>query len=86
MGDYTRSNYRNRAITEFMLMLRNFILSVVAVCGIPAVLLYAFIVATDMPDVIFSYSSKQCIKVIYPDGTEGSCDKLPRKFNHVWGR
>lgn len=86
MGDYTRSNYRNRAITEILIMLRNFILSVVAVLGIPGVLVWAFIVATDTPDVIFSYSSKECVKVIYPDGTEGSCDKLPVKFNHVWGQ
>ena len=64
----------------------NFVLSTVAVLGFPAVIVWMFIQATDTPDVIFSYSSKQCVKVIYPDGTEGTCDKLPKKFNHVWGR
>ena len=86
MGDYTRNNYRHRMIKSFVLMARNFVLASIATLGIPAVLLYAFIVATDTPDVIFSYSSKQCVKVIYPDGTEGTCDKLPKKFNHIWGR
>ena len=69
-----------------MTYLTNFLLTVVALLALPAVLIWAFIVATDTPDVIYSYSSKQCIKVVYPDGTEGSCDKLPVKFNHVWGR
>lgn len=64
----------------------NFVLSAVAVLGFPAVIVWAFIQATDTPDVIFSYSSKQCVKVIYPDGTEGTCDKLPPKFNHIWGQ
>ena len=64
----------------------NFVLSTVAVLGFPAVIVWMFIQATDTPDVIFSYSSKQCVKVIYPDGTEGTCDNLPKKFNHIWGR
>ena len=66
--------------------LTNFILSTFAVLALPAVLAWGFIQATDTPDVIFSYSSKQCVKVVYPDGSEGTCDKLPRKLNHVWGR
>lgn len=64
----------------------NFLLSAFAVLAMPAVLIWAFIIATDTPDVIYSYSSKKCVKVIYPDGTEGDCANLPRKFNHVWGR
>ena len=63
----------------------NFVLSTVAVLGFPAVIVWMFIVATDTPDVIFSYSSKQCVRVDYPDGSHGDCSKLPRKFNHIWG-
>lgn len=63
----------------------DFVLGAVAALGIPAVLIWAFIVATDTPDVVFSYSSKQCVKVIYPDGTNGSCNNLPSKFNFIWG-
>lgn len=63
----------------------DFVLGAFAVLGIPAVLIWAFIVATDTPDVIFSYSSKQCVRVINADGTAGSCDSLPAKFNFIWG-
>lgn len=65
--------------------LLDFLLGVFAVLGIPAVLVWAFIVATDQPDVIFSYSSKKCVRVINADGTNGSCDSLPAKFNFIWG-
>ena len=64
----------------------NFVLSTVAVLGFPAVVVWMFIQATDTPDVIFSYSSKECVRVDYPDGTHGDCSKLPKKFNFVWGR
>lgn len=64
----------------------NFVLSTVAVLGFPAVIVWMFIQATDTPDVIFSYSSKECVRVDYPDGTHGDCSKLPRKFNFVWGK
>lgn len=64
----------------------NFVLSTVAVLGFPGVIVWMFIVATDMPDVIYSYSSKQCVKVVYPDGKEGDCSKLPKKFHHIWGQ
>ena len=64
----------------------NFVLSTVAVLGFPAVVVWMFIQATDTPDVIFSYSSKQCVRVDYPDGTHGDCSKLPKKFNFIWGR
>ena len=64
----------------------NFVLSTVAVLGFPAVIIWMFVQATDTPDVIFSYSSKECVRVDYPDGTHGDCSKLPRKFNFVWGR
>ncbi len=63
----------------------DFVLGAVAALGVPAVLVWAFLVATDQPDVIFSYSSKQCVRVINPDGSDGSCDSLPKKFNFVWG-
>lgn len=63
----------------------NFVLSTVAVLGFPAVIVWMFVQATDTPDVIFSYSSKQCVRVDYPDGSHGDCSKLPEKFNHIWG-
>lgn len=63
----------------------DFVLGAVAALGVPAVLVWAFLVATDQPDVIFSYSSKQCVRVINPDGSDGSCASLPKKYNLIWG-
>lgn len=64
----------------------NFVLSAVAVLGFPAVIVWMFVQATDTPDVIFSYSSKECVRVDYPDGTHGDCSKLPKRFNFIWGK
>lgn len=38
----------------------------------------------ETPDVEFSWSTKQCVQVIYGDGTIGTCDKMPSRYNHVW--
>jgi hypothetical protein len=40
--------------------------------------------ALSMPDVHFSYTTEECVKVInYTDEVFG-CENLPSKFNHVW--
>lgn len=31
-------------------------------------------------EVIFSYSTKECVKVINADGTLGDCSKLPENY------
>lgn len=36
-------------------------------------------------EVIFSYSTKECVKVINADGTLGDCSKLPENYNFTWG-
>lgn len=40
----------------------------------------------ELPDVVFSYSTKQCVSVTYIDGTAGDCSNLPKKYNFYWGR
>lgn len=40
--------------------------------------------ALGTPEVEYSWSTKQCVRVVYMDGTFGSCDKLPSKFDKVW--
>ena len=48
-------------------------------------LMYAFLDAASMPDVWFSYSTDECVKVInYDKADKYSCENLPKKFNHVW--
>ena len=44
----------------------------------------------DMPEVQFSYSTKECVKVLDPKAeyegrrSEWSCDRLPERYNHTW--
>ncbi|UTC27988.1 hypothetical protein [Stenotrophomonas phage A1432] len=44
----------------------------------------------DLPEVQFSYSTKECVKVLDPKAEyEGrkstwSCDHLPERYNHTW--
>lgn len=48
-----------------------------------------FTVALDsflgQPEVIFSYTTKECVKVINADGTLGDCSKLPENYIFTWG-
>ena len=36
-------------------------------------------------EVIFSYTTKKCVKVINADGTLGDCSKLPDNYIFTWG-
>ena len=36
-------------------------------------------------EVIFSYSTKECVKVINADGSLGDCSKLPENYIFSWG-
>ena len=36
-------------------------------------------------EVIFSYTTKKCVKVINADGTLGNCAKLPDNYIFTWG-
>lgn len=57
-------------------------LGIAALCG-GAV--YLWLDALSMPDVWFSYSTDECVKVInYEKEDKYSCENLPKKFNHVW--
>ena len=62
-------------------MLVKIIFSVVA--------LTLFTIALDsflgQPEVIFSYTTKKCVKVINADGTLGDCSKLPENYIFTWG-
>ena len=54
-----------------------------------AVLLSGFVYlcleSLSMPDVLFSYTTDECVKVInYDKEDQFSCENLPTKFNHVW--
>jgi hypothetical protein len=41
--------------------------------------------ALQLPDVYFSYSTDECVKVVnYKEDHNYSCELLPAKFHHVW--
>ena len=46
-------------------------------------ILLAFL-ATSYDDVYISHSTGECVKVVKPDGTLGSCKNKPKKYNVVW--
>jgi len=46
---------------------------------------YALISSAALPDVWYSYSTGECVKVLnYIESDEYSCENLPNKFHHVW--
>lgn len=48
-------------------------------------LVYAFLTALSLPDVWFSYSTGECVKVLnYEPSHNFSCENLPFRFYHVW--
>ena len=60
------------------------ILSSVLVAGVVAMAAYAGNEALKMPDVHFSYSTDECVKVVNYTDEEFNCTNYPTKFNHVW--
>lgn len=48
-------------------------------------IVYLWLEALSMPDVWFSYSTDECVKVInYDKDDKYSCENLPTKFHHIW--
>ena len=58
-----------------------FVLACFAFIG--AAMLYAVSIAVTHPDVYFSYSTQECVKVVNY-GTNYTCENLPSRYYHVW--
>lgn len=65
--------------------LEDFLFLIVGMLAVPFLIL-ALVNYMNTPTVIYSYSTKQCVKVVYPDGTETSCKHLPEKYERIWGK
>ena len=66
-----------------MTLSNNVILGVIGV--LVAILGYkAMGTILDMPDVMVSNSTKECVEVINYGDTDWSCDNLPSRYNHIW--
>ena len=62
----------------------NFLGALVAIIIILALCTVALCKALNTPEVEISYSTKQCVRVVYMDGTITDCSKLPKKYDRVW--
>lgn len=61
------------------------IIGAVAAGAAAALFISVCLDSLEMPDVWYSYSSGECVKVLnYAEDDNYSCENLPRKFNHVW--
>jgi hypothetical protein len=60
------------------------VLIAVTSIGVAYSAFYAIDKAAAMPDVWFSYSTNECVKVINYTDEIFACESLPAKFNHVW--
>ena len=49
-----------------------------------AILSWIMFNSLNTPEVEVSWSTKQCIRVVYMDGTTDTCDNKPEKYDIVW--
>ena len=72
---------RNRAkLKEFM----QIVLAIGAVMFVIAIFSTALSTALNTPEVEYSWSTKQCVRVVYMDGRTTDCKVLPKRFDKVW--
>ena len=64
--------------------MKNAIITTLAGAAGVAALFAVLVNAAAMPDVYFSYSTDQCVKVVNYDDSNYTCENYPSKFNHVW--
>jgi hypothetical protein len=48
------------------------------------IVIYLILRTLDTPEVEYSWSTKQCVRVVYMDGKTTNCDVLPNRFDKVW--
>ena len=72
---------RNRAkLKNFMQVM----LAIGAVMFVIAIFSTALSTALNTPEVEYSWSTKQCVRVVYMDGRTTDCKVLPEKYDRVW--
>ena len=65
---------------KFLVAMLYTIISIIAV----AILSWIMFNSLNTPEVEVSWSTKQCIRVVYMDGTTDTCDNKPEKYDIVW--
>ena len=66
--------------TKFLIAMVYTFISILAV----AILSWIMFNSLNTPEVEVSWSTKQCIRVVYMDGTTDTCDNKPEKYDIVW--
>lgn len=69
--------------------MKNFMAILTSSLAVFAFTFVAIDYAFSIPDVTFSYSTNECVKVENYPGvlfgtTQYSCELMPNKYNHVW--
>lgn len=65
---------------KFLIAMVYTFMSILAV----AILSWIMFNSLNTPEVEVSWSTKQCIRVVYMDGTTDTCDNKPEKYDIVW--
>lgn len=65
---------------KFLIAMIYTVISIIAV----AILSWIMFNSLNTPEVEVSWTTKQCIRVVYMDGTTDTCDNKPEKYDIVW--
>lgn len=74
---------KNNAALKREKILIAMIYTVISILAV-AILSWIMFNSLNTPEVEVSWSTKQCIRVVYMDGTTDTCDNKPEKYDIVW--
>ena len=75
-------NKNNAALRREKILIA-MIYTVISILAV-AILSWIMFNSLNTPEVEISWSTKQCIRVVYMDGTTDTCDNKPEKYDIVW--
>ena len=75
-------NKNNTAVRREKILIA-MIYTVISILAV-AILSWIMFNSLNTPEVEVSWSTKQCIRVVYMDGTTDTCDNKPEKYDIVW--
>ena len=75
-------NKNNAALRREKILIA-MIYTVISILAV-AMLSWIMFNSLNTPEVEVSWSTKQCIRVVYMDGTTDTCDNKPEKYDIVW--
>ena len=65
--------------------MKTFLLQVATVLIVLSAIFYAIVISIDIPDVLISNTSGECVTVLnYKEDDKYSCTDMPSKYNMVW--